>query len=432
MHTQTKTKANRVADATKRCVTSAGEIFSDGTMIESISSSTAGERPDLLLWNGKKATAGSSVEHHGLVYQAPELKSSVYRALRLPSGISEYGSARGLLTGITDVFQRYLDLPGEEAGLLSCFAMSTWMADCLPTAPSLAISGPLEELGIASLRLLSCVCRHSLMLAEITRGGLRSLPMQLGPTLLINQPDLKPALQLLFRASSHRGQHLFGNGGEFVDLYGPKAISCRNDADVDNLGDGVIHISAAPSRLQLSRLDEQVLNELAESFQPRLLMYRLKNTGKERTPQVDVSAFTLASQQLARSVALCFPDDSELANEAVKLLLPQDDEIRGRRFRDVSRAIVEILCAIARQGKQREVQVDELAKDVNTLLRSRGETLWYSPEQIGWKLKSLSIGRHSTSSGRQILLDRDTNETLQRLAQLYDLAHAQNDPAPYP
>jgi hypothetical protein len=123
----------------------------------------------------------------------------------------------------------------------------------------------------------------------------------------------------------------------------------------------VIHVSVVPSRLQLSALDEQVLNEIAESFQPRLLMYRLKNSGKERTPQVDVSAFTLASQQLARSIAWCFPEDSELARDAIQVLLPQDEEIRGQRFRDVSRAIVEILCAIAHDGKRRKVQVDELA-----------------------------------------------------------------------
>jgi hypothetical protein len=217
MNTQTRAKANRGPNPTKSRITSAGGIFADGTMIELISRSSEGDSPQLLLWNGRKATAGSCVERGGFVYQAPDLAPSVYRAVRLPSGISEYGSARGLLTEITDLFQHHLDLPGQEAAPLACFAISTWMADCLPTAPSLAISAPLAELGIDVLRLLSCVCRHSLILAEVTRGDLRSLPMQLGPTLLINQPELKPALQLLFRASSHRGQHLFGNGG-FVDL----------------------------------------------------------------------------------------------------------------------------------------------------------------------------------------------------------------------
>jgi hypothetical protein len=118
------------------------------------------------------------------------------------------------------------------------------------------------------------------MLAEVTPGGFRSLPMPLGLTLLLNQQDLKPNLQRLFRASSYRGLHLPGNRGSVVDLYGPKAIFCGNDAAVDTLGGGVIHISAAPSILQSCALDEQVQNEIANHFQPRLLMYRLKNSGK--------------------------------------------------------------------------------------------------------------------------------------------------------
>ena len=149
-------------------------------------------------------------------------------------------------------------------------------------------------------------------------------------------------------------------------------------------------------------------NEIANSFQPRLLLYRLKNSGKVHESQADVSRFTFATRQLARTLAVCFPEDPELARDAVELLQPQDEEVRGQRSRDVNCAIVEILWAITHKGKQREVRVDELAKDVNALLRSRGETLTYSAEEIGWKLRSLNIPRHSSSSGRQVLLGRDT------------------------
>ena len=67
------------------------------------------------------------------------------------------------------------------------------------------------------------------------------------------------------------------------------------------------------------------------------------------------------------------------------------------------------------------MRVDELAKDVNALLRSRGEILEYSAEEIGWKLKDLNIPRHTSSSGRQVLLGRETSQRVHRLAQVYDL-----------
>ena len=274
------------------------------------------------------------------------------------------------------------------------------------------------------LRLLSSVCRHPLMLAEITPSGLRSLPSQLGLTLLLNQQEMKPSLHRILQASAHRGQHLPANGGRLVDLYGPKAIFCGNDAAFD-IG-GSIQISVTPSQQQTHGLSEQVLDEIANTFQPRLLMYRLKNSGKVQNSEVDVSTFTFATRSLVRSLALCFPEDSELALDAVQLLRPQDDEVRGQRSRDVNCAIVQILLAIIHKGEQHEVQVDELAKDVNALLRSFGETLVYSPEQIGWKLKSLNIPRHSSSAGRQVLLDRETGQSLHRLARAYSLISTQN------
>jgi hypothetical protein len=325
---------------------------------------------------------------------------------------------------INDLFKHHLDLPERESSLLACFSISTWLADRLRSAPSLTISGPDQELGIDVLRLLSCVCRHPLMLAEVTPGGFRSLPMQLSLTLLLNQQGLKSNMQQLFRASSYRGLHLPGNRGSVVDLYGPKAIFCGNDAAVDALGAGVIHISAAPSQLQSRTLDERVQNKIANAFQPRLLMYRLKNSGKV-LESVDVSKFTFAMRPLARTLAACFLEDSELARDTVQLLRPQDEEVRGQRSCDVNCAIVEILRGIIDDRKQKAVRVNELAKFVNALLRSRGETLIYSAEEIGWKLRGLNIPRHPSSSGRQVLLRQDTRQSVHRLAQAYDLPCSQ-------
>ena len=117
--------------------------------------------------------------------------------------------------------------------------------------------------------------------------------------------------------------------------------------------------------------------------------------------RVEVSEFTFAMRRLARSVAVCFPEDTELARDAVQLLRPQDEEVRGQRSRDVNCAIVEILFGNIHQRNQRAVKVDELAKDVNALLQSRGELIEYSAAETGWKLKGLNIQRHSDRSGRQ-------------------------------
>ncbi len=308
--------------------------------------------------------------------------------MRLPSQCTDYGSARHLFDGLTVLFKHHCDLPERESSLLACFAIGTWLADHLPSAPSLIISGPEQELGVDVLRVLSCACRHSLMLADVTAGGFRSLPMEVGLTLLLIQRHLKPNLERLLRASCYRGLHLAGNRGIVVDPYGPKAIFCEGDAAVDTLGGEVIQISLAPAQLRPSPVDEKVQSEIANHFQPRLLMYRLKNAPKVRRPQIDVSEFTRATGRLAMTLTMYFPEDLRLARDVVHLLRPQDQEICERRFFDVNYAIVEILLDMIHR-KECEVRVAELAAEVTALLRSRGEIFEYLPEEIGWKLRDL-------------------------------------------
>ena len=260
-------------------IASTGEIFVDGSMIELISSPSETDRPCLLFWDGHTAVVAPRVKHGGLVYEAEELPSSVYRATRFPSRCDDYGSARSLFASISDLFKHRLDLPDRESALVACFAVASWLVDQLPTAPILTISGPEQEIGISVLALLDCVCRHPLMSAELTAGALRSLPTQFGFTLLVCQEGTNSRMERLFRASRFRGVHLLGNRGKVIDLYGPKAIFCGNDA-VD-LGGGAIEVSAAPSRMTISSaLDLRVQDEIAEHFQPRLLMYRLRELRK--------------------------------------------------------------------------------------------------------------------------------------------------------
>ena len=192
-----------------------------------------------------------------------------------------------------------------------------------------------------------------------------------------------------------------------------------------NFGDGALQISLAPSS-QGPALDEHRLDEIASVFQPRLLMYRLKNCTHVRESQLDTAPFTAAMRPLARTLASCFPENSELARDTIQLLRPQDEEIRAQRFLDVTCIIVEILWGEIHSRKQKQVRVENLAKDVNALLRSRGEIMEYSAEEVGWKLKRLSIPRHADTSGRQVLLDRDTSRRVHSLAQTYDLPCSQH------
>jgi hypothetical protein len=414
-------RAQAKASSTKNAsVITAGEAFPDGAMIELVRGLARSTKPNLLLWKGNVATIASQVRYRDCTYEAPELAPSIRGATRLPRRCADYGSVRQLFSRIVKLFSSRLRFSDRESRLLTSFSMSTWLADRLPIAPGLVISGPDQGAGIEVLRLLSCVCRHPILLAEVSPGGFRSLPMYLSLTLLINQQGVRPNMQRLLLASSYRGLHLPGNRGSVVNVYGPKAIFCGTDT-FDTSSDGVMQISMTPSQLQWPTLDDNTQDKIANEFQPLLLSYRLKNHAKMRDPKVDVAEFTFVTRQLARSLAACLSEDPGLARETISLLRPQDEEVRQQRSRDVACVVVEVLWALVHKGKLKDIAVEELRKDVNALLRSRGETLTYSAEDIGWKLRELGIPRHTTSAGRKIVFTRDTSRNVHRLAAAYDV-----------
>lgn len=420
MNTTARPNASSASNGTSICI-STGEHFPDGSVIEMISGPPGSEKPHLLLWDGSAATVGPRVEHGGRGYEAPALDPSLQRAMRLPGGCSTYRSARELFTQIRDLFPHYLGLPESDSGLVACFVISTWLADRLSRTPALTISGPHDQVGIELLRLLGCLCRRPLLLAELTPGTFRSLPMYLSPTLLLAQPELRPSMQRLLDASSYHGLHLVGNGGRIIDLCCAKAILCGDDAALDDLSSQVIRIALSPTRLQPSALDEQAQNEIANDFQPRLLLYRLNNLRKASASEVDVSKFSFEMRPLALALAQCFSEDSELAREVVQLLQTQDAEVREQRSRDPNCAILELLLAMIHEGKQGAVRVNVLTMDVNVILRSRGEILEFSPEEIGGRLRKMKIPRHENSSGREVVFNRDNSQRVHRLAQTYAL-----------
>ncbi len=191
MNTKTRTNPKSASSAIDSRIIAAGKIFGDGTMVEMVAAPPGQQQPNLLLWNERKPTVGPGVKHHDCIYEAPLLDPILSLGMRLPACCCDYGSERTLFAGIRDLFPRHLGLPEPDSALITCFVLSTWICDRLPSAPTLAISGPNEQQGIELLRLLHCVCRHPLMLADLTPGYLRSLPMHLSLTLLLDQAMLK-------------------------------------------------------------------------------------------------------------------------------------------------------------------------------------------------------------------------------------------------
>ncbi len=411
---QRQVRSHRIAK--NNVVTTTGEMFADGTIIEMISGSDT--QPRLLLYSGDaEAKSGARVEYAGQLYEAPRLDAGLLRATRLPQAFSGYDSLRNLVTKIADQFRRRQNFAEPESKLLAAFSIATWVSDRLPLAPSLVVFGP--EMAINALRLLNCFCRRPLMLGALNPATLRNLPIDFHFTLLLHRPAMTKRMQQLLETSAHKGVYIFGNGGRLLDLFSPRAILSITD-EIGDLGDHSIQVSVEQSQISHA-IDTKVQYAISEEFQPQLLMYRLKNCEKIQVRAADVPEFAVSTRQLADNLAACFSEDLELAHELVSLLGRQDEELHNKQSTDIRSAVLTILLATIHEGKMKQIQVEKIATLANALQRSWGRTLEYSAEELGWKLKEFGIQRHRTNSGSVIILDSETSHQIHRLARISGL-----------
>jgi hypothetical protein len=68
------------------------------------------------------------------------------------------------------------------------------------------------------------------------------------------------------------------------------------------------------------------------------------------------------------------------------------------------------------EKKSDRVQVKEITALANTLLRTQGEIVEYSPAEVGHRLDGFSLGRTRQNEGMFLLLSRDTSRLVHRLA----------------
>ena len=181
----------------------------------------------------------------------------------------------------------------------------------------------------------------------------------------------------------------FGSRGEIINLYGARAVFRElNDAET-MVSSEAINLSLPPASVHRPILGEDRLDQIARKLQPRLLTYRLTNWRKVRASNFDVPTFTFPMRALVGNLGACVVDDPESLRQLPLLLQSQDEGVRLRRSTDIRCAIIEVILLHLHKAKSKEIRIEELSALTNALLRSKGETLVYSPREVGWKLRNL-------------------------------------------
>jgi hypothetical protein len=400
------------------------KLFPDGTAIELVRDRATG-KPALIRWHGCKGRISASVRYEGRRYVPETLNPGVFAAMNFPSAPAEYGSTSDLVERVAGFLETQVQLTPHDSTLAAAWILASWVADCLPLAPSLLISSPFSEEVIELFRVLGFLCRRSLHIADLQATGLVSLPLHLQPTLLLNLAGLPSHVSSLIRASNIRGAYIV-RASRVVDLRCPKAIfSYRSHVD-QSIAQGMIRIAVAPMKpMEMQR--EVTVEMLAEELQAALFMYRLRNHGAVSRAHFDAPGFGPGVHETVRALGAAIVGDPALQARVVDLLRAQDEDSSAHVIMTPEFAIVYVLMTLIHRRARASVGVAELTKQINVVLRASGEFYEYTPSEIGFRLSSFGLFRSRCAAGMELRLNRSLSVRVHDLARKLDVAMASEE-----
>src|ERR1039458_6089936 len=421
LNNKAKTNANSRSNATNNCIVTGSEISADGA-VETFGDAVPGlilesvvdpDHPDHLLlhaWNGHRTTTERKIEHGGVSYIPKTLARGLAQSVRFAPPSLPFGSPAKVISSLRDFLSTYARLKPEVTDLLVAFALSTWFCDCMPVAPVLYLLGP-DSAVSQVLRLLGCLCRRPVLLGDVDFEGIATLPNRLGATLLINQRDLGRRVKRALLASNRRHFCVVRGRGR-LDLYGAKAFSCE-DSLMDEHG---LRVSVSPVQDPLPFLTDSEEQVIAQSFQARLLRYRLVHYERVRANTIDCSAFIPEMREEASSWLAPIFDCRELSKSVFEEILLQSREAAGARFFDPKCVVAEAALFFCHKPDAGHFFVGELAEKINDLLQGRHEESKLSAKRVGLVLRELGIHGERVAEGYKIVLTDVVRKRIHQLA----------------
>jgi hypothetical protein len=296
-------------------------------------------------------------------------------------------------------------LPDSVSALVAFWVISTWFQNLFPVIPSLVITGPAHE-AMVVLRVLYDLCCQPTLLAGFRRADLECL--RFCWTLLISEPNVNNRTAALLGDLTNRGF-------SFACSW---AIYIGEDPAIKRIQHSIcIDAGARPHAKPPDA--GQLWPGTMETLRDRLIEYCKRNQGEVRFLRFNPCGLSLEAHSMANALGSCLVDAPQVQAELVALLRSQDQQQITDRSNSVDALVAGAALTLCHQGKD-QVFVKEIAAEVNRLLEARGETLQFSPEKVGHKLRKVGLpARRLSQAGNGLYLDQPTRIHIHEVAAAY-------------
>jgi hypothetical protein len=336
-----------------------------------------------------------------------------------PTCVQPHGTTEELFGRIRKFIAEYTGLPAADSALLTFWIFSTWFQDTILVAPPLFITGSAHE-GDVVLRTLRAFCFRPFLTPGLATLGLKNVQWNLGPTLLIYEPNLSKATAALVASSTGPG-YCMPVDKVFLDYYCAKALYVGEAVPAGPLPPRCLHINVASSRKAASADILSMPMESTQRYQNELLDYRVTNLVHVSGHSRAIPGSRLSSEKLAIATALgrCIVDAPALQAELIALLTERARQETDERRESLEASVLEAALHLCHEGKT-QIYVKEIAAEVDRMRGDRGQELKLSAEKVGHLLKKLGLhSRRLDKAGNGLTLDLATRAQLHELAAPY-------------
>jgi hypothetical protein len=329
--------------------------------------------------------------------------------------------AEDVMEGITKLLACCVTASSEDYFLLAAFVLNTWVNDYLDFAPYIVLQGPPQAGKSTVLRLMSLICRHGLLAADITIRGLLNACTGYQATVLLDDFDEmdSPTLRRLLRAGTLR--NMFTLRGPLVGTaYGPKIIATTEPISDPALSSRCVRIAMHESRnARLIDPFEPHIMGAAEGLRTRLVRFRLAHAPQAMARPVEGEERLRArARELLRSLAA--PFSGREPGEKLQYYLEHYFTWEERQLTAIQTMALPMLFEMVhRNDHDGSVTIVELGRTLRTQARELGHGLTCSPRKLGWELRGLGLVPRRGHEGTAIDLYGENVRALHEMTQRY-------------
>ena len=395
----------------------------DGTLLDTIENPTEPTKTQLAIYSGNKIRYADQFESDDRIYLPISRSTEILKQIRFSRGAKSYGSTAHLFTVLCAIFSHCLDMPDLQRALLASFVISTWFPEKLPIAPYVAFVGLPRSGKTTALRVLSLLCRRSLLTSDITSAAFYEACNRLTPTIVIDETATagdRRALFHLLRVGSTKGFVAIRKNKTF-NAYCPKVVCWTQLPSDVGLNSRCIIIPLQESdRSDLLRVTDPTIQALADTVRQMLQQYRLENFNRlSLAPVPGDERLNSRARDLYESLALTI-DDANI-REILALQFQEQQDLNREPLSPVQAAVVQALDWYIHENlADGTCFISELTYAVAVKLTRDGELLRTTPHQVGHILTSFGlIERKRTNAGCVLLLSRQTRKLIHTLIRRY-------------